>query len=393
MKLLRWLAFGLFISCSLAQFIFAADQQPKGSIKEHHMKLEIEEEPAVIQKTLETMTRLQQSSDLPSLFQKVQKIHIVACGTSFHAGKVSEKWFEEYGKISVTTSVASEFVNKLLFDPVASTLMIFISQSGETKDTLEALRYVKGKGYRTLAIVNSESSTLAKAAKDHIFTPAGKEQAIAATKSFMAQLVVLAQLSLWSFKGQPEELNRLTISLNHVSKDVEQRLKLAETLKQEGAFLAQKSHLFCLGMGIGYGLALEAALKNKETSYFHAEALPLKELRHGPLAMLEDKHSAVLILIAGDVSSDDMATALESIAKRKAPVFIIGDEWICKAYEGELIHTIPMPSKNFTNCGVGGYFEEISMATVIQLLAYYRGVALGLDVDHPRDLVKAVTNN
>jgi glucosamine--fructose-6-phosphate aminotransferase (isomerizing) len=354
-----------------------------------HMASEINEQPQVC---LDTAKIFYNDSDAFSLPQlpidpaQIKRIKVVACGTSYHAGLVSEEWFEKYVGVPVHVSVASEFSKKRLLEDPLSTLLIFISQSGTTTHTLEALTYAKAGGYKSISIVNSEKSPIGDASDLAFITRAGKEISVAATKSFTTQLSVLAHLAVGlGLKKNTIPQDQAEQALTYLKADLALEMKgiLSENARIEklGKLLATKKNMFVLGSGSGLGMAREAALKLKETSYFITEALPEGELKQGPLAML-DENSVVLIVGTNDITDKQLRASLNEIQKRKAGVILLADLSRQLSVEPQLYHA-PLPATHPD-------FSVITWALSIQQIALARSLALGLNPDEPRDLVKAV---
>lgn len=355
------------------------------------MEKEINEQPQVVRDTAKvfyTDDGYDKPPALPIAPSEIRRIELVACGTSYHASLVSQSWFENYAHIPVTVSIASEFTKRLLLDDPTSTLLIFLSQSGTTTHTLDALRYAKDKGYKSISIVNNEGSPIALAADLSYCTLAGKETSVAATKSFTTQLSGLAHLATWmgyERKTMDQDASDRAFSYlkDQLAEEMRNVLSRSEWHEQLGAMLAGKANIFCLGSGMGYGMAREAALKLKETSYFKAEAVPLGELKHGPLAML-DEHSAVLIVATRETSVKELQAAYEEIQKRKSDVIVLASNAFHRAVNlPSGVYKVAVP-EDIPD------FAVIAWAIPIQQIALARSLACGLNPDQPRDLVKAV---
>lgn len=364
------------------------------------METEINEQPRAVAET----TRIFHNYDgyhafpkLPIAPKDIKRIGIVACGTSYHAGLISQSWFEKYAQLPVNVSIASEFTKRRLLEDATSTLVIYLSQSGTTTHTLDAMKYANK--YKSISIVNNEGSPIALDADLSICTRAGKETSVAATKSFTTQLVVLAHLALALGLERSDKIHKVNKALRYMNvlmpveiddffksplfKDMELALKKNQECQRIGQMLATKTNVFCLGSGTGYGMAREAALKLKETSYFKAEALPLGELKHGPLAMLDEK-SAVLIVATHETSTKELQAAYEEIRKRKSVVILLdSSQRLVNTDKQSEIYSVlcPFSDKNFS---------VISWAPILQQIALACSLAQGLNPDQPRDLVKAV---
>ncbi len=361
----------------------------KGNYR-HFMLKEIYEQPTVVAQTLTSYLRRSDNSvALPQIdfdLSAIRRLTIVACGTSFYAGMVAKYWFEQFARVPVDIDVASEFRYR---DPVLEPggLALFISQSGETADTLAALRHCKANGQTIGVVVNVPTSTMAREADLLLPTHAGPEIGVASTKAFTCQLAVLAALAA-----------HMAVKKGRLNRDEEAEIvrHLLETPAALNAALAHDddiaamAHLIApardvlyLGRGQDYPLALEGALKLKEISYIHAEGYAAGEMKHGPIALIDDAVPVVVIAPSGPLFEKTVSN-MEEVRARGGQVVLISDaEGIAHAGEG-CIATIEMPV-------VHPLIVPLVYAVPVQLLAYHVAVVKGTDVDQPRNLAKSVT--
>ena len=386
-----WSADGLPVEREAVQYREGAEAADKGEYR-HFMLKEIHEQPKVVQRTLEG--RLGQNQVLvqafgpqaAELFAKVRNVQIVACGTSSHAGMVARYWLEGLAGIPCQVEVASEFrYRKVVVQP--GTLFVSISQSGETADTLAALRNAKELGFlATLAICNVSISSLVRESDLTLLTQAGPEIGVASTKAFTTQLValLLLTLSLGQVQGTlgvgveaelVEELRRLPTRLG-------ESLAMDSTVEKVAELFAEKHHTLFLGRGEQYPVAMEGALKLKEISYIHAEAYPAGELKHGPLALV-DSDMPVVTVAPNNELLEKLKSNLQEVRARGGELVVFADE-DAGMTNGEGIHVISMPHIIDT-------LAPILYTVPLQLLSYYVAVLKGTDVDQPRNLAKSVT--
>jgi glucosamine--fructose-6-phosphate aminotransferase (isomerizing) len=358
----------------------------------HFMKKEIFEQPAVIGDTLRALfnpaTRSVHLPKLPFDLKAVERIAIVACGTSYNAGLIARYWIESLARLPVEVDIASEFRYRESLLP-KNTLALFISQSGETADTLAALRYAKSQGARILSIVNQPESSIARASDAVFQTMAGPEIGVASTKAFTTQLVVLACLAISLAKSRAaidaKREAALTVALTEVPEraaDVlahDARIEaMAEWLVETGA-----RDVLYLGRGTAYPLALEGALKLKEVSYIHAEGYAAGEMKHGPIALISD-NVPVVVLAPSDALFDKTLSNVQEVLARGGKVMMISDREGLSRLNGQLAHEIEVP-----RCDP--FVAPLLYAIPVQLLAYHVAVHKGTDVDQPRNLAKSVT--
>ncbi|WP_066818044.1 glutamine--fructose-6-phosphate transaminase (isomerizing) [Sphingomonas mali] len=361
----------------------------KGNYR-HFMLKEIHEQPIVVAQTLRSYIRgVEQTVALPQMdfdLSTVKRITIVACGTSFYAGLVAKYWFESFARVPVDIDVASEFRYR---DPVFEDggLALFISQSGETADTLAALRHAKKAGQKIAVVVNVPTSTMAREADLLLPTHAGPEIGVASTKAFTCQLAVLAALAahLAVVKGKMSREEEVAV----VKQLIEAPAALNAALAYDDA-IAGMAHLIApardvlyLGRGPDYPLAMEGALKLKEISYIHAEGYAAGEMKHGPIALIDENVPIIVIAPSGPLFEKTVSNMQESQARGGKIVLISDAEGLAEAGDGCLA-TIEMPK-------VHPLIAPLVYAVPVQLLAYHVAVVKGTDVDQPRNLAKSVT--
>ncbi|MDC0145920.1 glutamine--fructose-6-phosphate transaminase (isomerizing) [Amylibacter sp.] len=361
----------------------------KGNHK-HFMAKEIAEQPSVladaIQHNLNTSRDKLEISDLELDFKNINRITLVACGTAFLACNVAKYWFEKIARISIDLDVASEF--RYREPPVEkNNLAIFVSQSGETADTLAALRYCNKNKMKTLGIVNVDESTIAREASMSMQIHAGPEIGVASTKAFSCQLSILYFLVIKAAKekgiienNQEAELVKSILQLPSIIVDA---LSLESEIKLAAQELSKATNAIFLGRGAMYPLALEGALKLKEISYIHAEGYASGELKHGPIALV-DENMPVIVLAPKDELFDKTVSNMHEVMARGGKVLLITDtEGASEAQEGTW-KTIIMPK-------ISNDLAPILYSIPAQLLAYHTAVSKGTDVDQPRNLAKSVT--
>lgn len=356
----------------------------------HFMAKEIYEQPIVVAQTLRAyLQRLEDRVTLPIPdfdLSTVKRVTIVACGTSYYAGMVAKYWFEQFARVAVDIDVASEFRYRA---PVMEDggLMIVISQSGETADTLAALRHAKAEGQTIAAVVNVPTSTMAREADLLLPTHAGPEIGVASTKAFTCQLAVLAALAanLAKAKGRmtAAEEKEIVKHLAEAPAALNAALSYDEAIEGMAGSVAGARDVLYLGRGTDYPLALEGALKLKEISYIHAEGYAAGEMKHGPIALIDENVPVIVIAPSGPLFEKTVSNMQEVQARGGKVVLISDAEGIAAAGENCLA-TIEMPK-------VHPLIAPIVYAVPVQLLAYHVAVAKGTDVDQPRNLAKSVT--
>ncbi|MDU8358889.1 glutamine--fructose-6-phosphate transaminase (isomerizing) [Pseudomonas syringae group sp. J309-1] len=386
-----WSLDGLPVEREVVQYREGAEAADKGEFR-HFMLKEIHEQPKVVQRTLEGRLGQQQvlvqafGPQAAELFAKVRNVQIVACGTSYHAGMVARYWLEGLAGIPCQVEVASEFrYRKVVVQP--DTLFVSISQSGETADTLAALRNAKELGFlASLAICNVSISSLVRESDLTLLTQAGPEIGVASTKAFTTQLValLLLTLSLGQVQGTlaegveaelVEELRRLPTRLGEA-------LAMDSTVEKVAELFAEKNHTLFLGRGAQFPVAMEGALKLKEISYIHAEAYPAGELKHGPLALV-DSDMPVVTVAPNNELLEKLKSNLQEVRARGGELIVFADEQAGMS-NGEGTHVIAMPH-------IIDALAPILYTIPLQLLSYYVAVLKGTDVDQPRNLAKSVT--
>ncbi|KQN77919.1 glutamine--fructose-6-phosphate transaminase (isomerizing) [Sphingomonas sp. Leaf62] len=356
----------------------------------HFMQKEIYEQPIVVAQTLRSyLQRFEGRVTLPIPdfdLSGIKRVTIVACGTSFYAGMVAKYWFEQFARVPVDLDVASEFRYRA---PVMEEggLALFISQSGETADTLAALRHAKSEGQTIAVVVNVPTSTMAREADLLLPTHAGPEIGVASTKAFTCQLAVLAALAanLAKAKGRLSEAEERTI-VRHLAEapaSINGALAYDESIEAMAGVIAAARDVLYLGRGTDYPLALEGALKLKEISYIHAEGYAAGEMKHGPIALI-DEHVPVIVIAPSGPLFDKTVSNMQEVQARGGKVVLISDYDGIQAAGENCIATITMPK-------VHPLIAPIVYAVPVQLLAYHVAVAKGTDVDQPRNLAKSVT--
>jgi len=357
----------------------------------HFMLKEIYEQPVVVAQTLRSyLQRMDGRVTLPIPddfgLADVRRLTIVACGTSFYAGMVAKYWFEQYARVPVDLDVASEFRYR---EPVMEPggLALFISQSGETADTLAALHHARREGQKIAVVVNVPTSTMAREADLLLPTHAGPEIGVASTKAFTCQLAVLAALvaNLARAKGRLNETDERAI-VRHLAEApaaLNAALAYDEAIADMAHTVAEARDVLYLGRGTDFPLALEGALKLKEISYIHAEGYAAGEMKHGPIALIDD-HVPVIVIAPSGPLFDKTVSNMQEVRARGGKVILISDyDGIAAAGEG-CVATITMPK-------VHPLIAPLVYAVPVQLLAYHVALIRGTDVDQPRNLAKSVT--
>jgi glutamine---fructose-6-phosphate transaminase (isomerizing) len=356
----------------------------------HFMQKEIFEQPTVVAQTLSSYIRpLEQQVALPQMdfdLSTINRVTIVACGTSFYAGMVAKYWFETFARVPVDLDFASEFRYR---DPVleAGGLALFISQSGETADTLAALRHAKAAGQKIAVVVNVPTSSMAREADLLLPTHAGPEIGVASTKAFSCQLAVLAALAahLAVVKGKMtrDEEREIVKHLTEAPAAINAALAHDADIAAMAHHIAPARDVLYLGRGPDYPLALEGALKLKEISYIHAEGYASGEMKHGPIALIDEAVPVIVLAPSGPLFEKTVSNMQEVRARGGKIVLISDAEGLKEAGEG-CMATIEMPS-------VHPLIAPLVYAVPVQLLAYHVACAKGTDVDQPRNLAKSVT--
>ena len=354
---------------------------------EHYMLKEIYEQPAKLRETL-TFESLDDSlfgEDAAAIFDQVQAVQIIACGTSYHAGLVARHWLEALAGVPCQVEVASEFRYRRSV-ALPGTLVVTLSQSGETADTLAAIKHLtKDYALAKLAICNVDHSAIVRASDLVFLTKAGPEIGVASTKAFTTQLAALMVLMACIARRQPKsslDESLVAQAIAELPSAVEATIAQDAKIKGVAENFIQRNHALFLGRGVYHPIAMEGALKLKEISYIHAEAYPAGELKHGPLALVDDKMPIVAVAPKDDLL-DKLKSNLEEVRARGGQLFVFADQAV--GYEsGPGVTVIDVPS-------VSELAGPIVYTVVLQLLSYHVAVAKGTDVDKPRNLAKSVT--
>lgn len=365
------------------------DMVSKGTYP-HFMLKEIYEQPEVIAATLSNFihpsTGRVSLPVLPFALAKAPRITLVACGTAYYAAHIAKYWLEQVARIPVELDVASEFRYREAPLPQGG-VAVFISQSGETLDTLEALRYCHRQGQHILSIVNKPESTIARESDFVFYTQAGPEVGVASTKAFTTQLTVMACLAMAIAREKglltDEREAALSQALRFVPNLVANALEHDDAIKLMAAEVAQARDVLYLGRGAMYPLALEGALKLKEISYIHAEGFAAGEMKHGPIALI-DNNVPIIVVAPNDSLFEKVAGNVQEAAARGGKALLISDEEGCRKLKTQSSWQIVMPSCD-------PFIAPLLYAIPVQLLAYHAAVLKGNDVDQPRNLAKSVT--
>jgi glucosamine--fructose-6-phosphate aminotransferase (isomerizing) len=362
----------------------------KGSHR-HFMAKEIHEQPEVVGHTLAnyidmTEGRIALPMTLPFDFKALNRISISACGTAYYAGLVAKYWFERFARLPVEIDVASEF--RYREAPLSDNgLAIFVSQSGETADTLATLRYAKQHKQHVLSVVNVPTSTIARESDAVLPTLAGPEIGVASTKAFTCQLAVLACIAIAAGRVRgvlsAEDERKLVAALIEVPRLMAEALKLESTIEHFARDLAKCRDVLYLGRGTSYPLALEGALKLKEISYIHAEGYAAGELKHGPIALI-DETMPVIVMAPYDRVFDKTVSNMQEVAARGGKIILVTDPKGAREAHVDSLLKLVLPDMPAT-------VTPLVYAIPAQLIAYHTAVVMGTDVDQPRNLAKSVT--
>ncbi len=362
----------------------------KGNFK-HFMAKEIHEQPEVVGHTLAhyidmVNERVDLPGDLPFDWKKLKRLSLSACGTAFYAGLVAKYWFERFAKLPVEIDIASEFrYREAPLEP--GDLAIFISQSGETADTLASLRYAKEHKQHVLSVVNVPTSTIARDSDVVMPTLAGPEIGVASTKAFTCQLAVLACIAIAAGRARGElsasDEQNLVHALIEVPRLMTQALALEPQIERLALELDKVKDVLYLGRGTSFPIALEGALKLKEISYIHAEGYAAGELKHGPIALI-DETMPVIVIAPHDRVFEKTLSNMEEVAARGGKIVLVTDAKGAKEAAMDQVQTLTLPDMAAT-------VTPLVYAVPVQLIAYHTAVALGTDVDQPRNLAKSVT--
>ncbi len=357
----------------------------------HFMAKEIHEQPEVVGHTLAhyldmAAERVRLPVDLPFDFRTLERVSMSACGTAYYAGLVAKYWFERFARLPVEIDVASEF--RYREAPLkADGLAIFVSQSGETADTLATLRYAKEHKQHVVAVVNVPTSTIARESDVVMPTLAGPEIGVASTKAFTCQLAVLACLAVAAGRARgvlsEEDERNLVRALIGVPRHMAEALTLEPQIEHLARDLAKSRDVLYLGRGTSYPLSLEGALKLKEISYIHAEGYAAGELKHGPIALIDEK-MPVIVIAPYDRVFEKTLSNMQEVAARGGRIILITDPKGAREAHVESLSKITLPEMPAT-------VTPLVYAIPVQLIAYHTAVVMGTDVDQPRNLAKSVT--
>jgi glucosamine--fructose-6-phosphate aminotransferase (isomerizing) len=357
----------------------------------HFMAKEIHEQPEVVAHTLShyldmAAERVALPGTLPFDFGALERISISACGTAYYAGLVAKYWFERYARLPVEIDVASEF--RYREAPLRKgDLSIFVSQSGETADTLASLRYAKEQGQHVLSVVNVQSSSIARESDAIMPTLAGPEIGVASTKAFTCQLSVLACIAVAAGRARgslsEEDERKLVRALIEIPRHMNEALALEPQIEALARDLGKSRDVLYLGRGTSYPLALEGALKLKEISYIHAEGYAAGELKHGPIALI-DETMPVIVIAPYDKVFEKTVSNMQEVAARGGRIILLTDGKGAREATMPGLTTLTMPD-------MPASITPLVYAVPVQMLAYHTAVALGTDIDQPRNLAKSVT--
>jgi glucosamine--fructose-6-phosphate aminotransferase (isomerizing) len=362
----------------------------KGNFR-HFMAKEIHEQPEVVGHTLAhyidmAAERVRLPVELPFDFRELERVSISACGTAYYAGLVAKYWFERFARLPVEIDVASEFRYREV--PMkAGGLAIFVSQSGETADTLATLRYAKEHKQHALAVVNVPTSTIARESDVVMPTLAGPEIGVASTKAFTCQLAVLACLALAAGRARgvlsEQDESQMVRALIETPRLMAEALALESEIEHFARDLAKSRNVLYLGRGTSFPLALEGALKLKEISYIHAEGYAAGELKHGPIALI-DENMPVIIIAPHDRVFEKTASNMQEVAARLGKIILLTDPDGARDVHMDSLSKLTLPA-------MPAAVTPLVYAIPVQLIAYHTAVVMGTDVDQPRNLAKSVT--
>ena len=357
----------------------------------HFMAKEIHEQPEVVGHTLANYLdmvaeRVALPMALPFDFRSLKRISIAACGTAYYAGMVAQYWFERFARLPVQVDIASEFrYREVPLD--AGELAVFVSQSGETADTLASLRYAREHKQHILSILNVPTSSIGRESDVVMPTLAGPEIGVASTKAFTCQLAALAALAIAAGRARgvlsEADEKRLVHALIEVPRHLSEALALEPQIEQLARDLAKSRDVLYLGRGTNYPIALEGALKLKEISYLHAEGYAAGELKHGPIALI-DETMPVIVIAPYDRVFEKTVSNMQEVAAHGGRLILVTDAKGASAAAGQPLVTLTLPT-------VPSTVTPLVYAVPVQLLAYHTAVIMGTDVDQPRNLAKSVT--
>jgi glutamine---fructose-6-phosphate transaminase (isomerizing) len=362
----------------------------KGNYR-HFMAKEIHEQPEVVSHTLAHYLDMAAEcvrlpADLPFDFRALERVSISACGTAYYAGLVAKYWFERFARLPVEIDVASEFrYREAPMSPGG--LALFVSQSGETADTLATLRYAREQKQHVIAVVNVPTSTIARESDVVMPTLAGPEIGVASTKAFTCQLAVLACLAVAAGRARGvlsrDDEKNLVRALIEVPRLMTEALALEPQIELLARDLAKSRDVLYLGRGTSYPLALEGALKLKEISYIHAEGYAAGELKHGPIALIDEK-MPVIVIGPHDRVFEKTVSNMQEVAARRGKIILVTDPRGAHEAGADGLFKLTLPAMPAT-------VTPLVYAIPVQLIAYHTAVVMGTDVDQPRNLAKSVT--
>ncbi len=378
------------VTRTIATVSAASFQVDRGNYR-HFMAKEIHEQPEVVGHTLAhyvdlSAQQIRLPTALPFDWASLDKLSIVACGTAYYAGLVGKYWFERYARLPVEIDVASEF--RYREPPLPKNgLALFVSQSGETADTLASLRYCKEHGQHTAAVVNVATSTIAREAEVVFPTLAGPEIGVASTKAFTCQLSVMAALAVAAGRARGtltrDDEVALARALGDLPGAIMRALRVEAKIEKLAREISRATDVLYLGRGSNYPIALEGALKLKEISYIHAEGYAAGELKHGPIALI-DEAMPVVVIAPHDKLFEKTVSNMQEVAARGGRIVLITDEKGASETDVATLETIVLPD-------VPEIIAPLVYALPVQMLAYHTAVFMGTDVDQPRNLAKSVT--
>ncbi|RCS24262.1 glutamine--fructose-6-phosphate transaminase (isomerizing) [Phyllobacterium salinisoli] len=380
---------GALVSRAIQKSTGTAFLVSKGNHR-HFMEKEIHEQPEVISHTLahylDFTSGMTRAESVPVDFSAINRLAISACGTAFYAASIGKYWFEQIARLPVDIDIASEFRYREM--PLSKdTLALFVSQSGETADTLASLRYCKSQGLKIASVVNVKESTIARESDVVFPTLAGPEIGVASTKAFTCQLSVLASLAIAAGKARgtidAAEEQRLIRHLSEVPRFANEVLRLSPQIEAVCRELMLVKHALYLGRGTSFPLAMEGALKLKEISYIHAEGYAAGELKHGPIALI-DETMPVIVIAPYDRLYEKTVSNMQEVAARGGRIILITDAKGAANANIKTLDTIILPH-------MPEIIAPLIYALPVQMLAYYTAVFMGTDVDQPRNLAKSVT--
>ncbi len=355
----------------------------------HFMLKEIFEQPAVIGDTMASLVTADNRLALPDMpfdWATIPRLTIVGCGTAFYAGMVAKYWFEQLARMPVEIDIASEFRYREAPMPVSGVTMA-VSQSGETADTLAALNYAKSQGQKIMSVVNVPTSSIARLSDVVIPTLAGPEISVASTKAFTTQLTVLLCLALSAAQArktlEPKRIAAILAALRHIPVEMNAILRDEHRIQELAQHMAEANDALFLGRGLLYPMALEGSLKLKEISYIHAEGYAAGEMKHGPIALI-DENMPVVFVTPDDVLFEKTASNIQEVIARGAKVIMFSDKEGMAKLGVKPFWSMVVPTADPA-------ITPLLYAVPLQLLAYYTAVAKGTDVDMPRNLAKSVT--